>query len=641
MESCLLMLKSDPIALDTETTLIRPGVLAPEMVCVSWAMGDRSEVLHHSDPEARIVVEEALLHSEMVFANAPYDLAVFAQKWPDLLPAVFIALEEGRVHDIQTREKLLDLARGTLRFETDENGKTRKKGYSLFDLAGRRLGITLDKDTWRLRYGELIDIPVSDWPIGAIEYADGDAVSTLRIFEAQEELGKYLYNAADQVRGHFALHLASCWGMRTSGDDIDDLEVRVRAESEGILPLLVREGLARADGSRITKGAVRRALKAIPREDLVWTTKFDRAIQSGKMTIDRAIFEAEETGSGVSVAGDVASKSGDPTLEAYARFGQLQSLLSGSIQDLRAGVEAPIQTRYEILMETGRTSSSSPNIQNLRREPGVRECFHARPGFAFIAADYAAAELHTLAQTCLDLLGHSELAITLNEGRDVHLWVAAILARCDYGEAVRRRDSGDAEIKRLRQLAKAANFGFPGGCSPKTFRAIAEGYGVKITDQESAVLKRKWLESWPEMSEYFSHVKSQKDDSGSFFVRLPRSARIRSRCSYTAACNSYFQGLAADAAKEALFRVSKACHVDPRSDLWGSHIVAFIHDEIIIEAPIDRVDEAARALSEVMEEAFALWVPEVPSKVETVAMLRWSKDAERVVEDGRLVPWKG
>jgi DNA polymerase I-like protein with 3'-5' exonuclease and polymerase domains len=143
------------------------------------------------------------------------------------------------------------------------------------------------------------------------------------------------------------------------------------------------------------------------------------------------------------------------------------------------------------------------------------------------------------------------------------------------------------------------------------------------------------------MSEYFEHVKSQKDDSGSFFVRLPRSARIRSRCSYTAACNSYFQGLAADAAKEALFRVSKACHIDPRSDLWGSHIVAFIHDEIIIEAPIDRVDEAARALSEVMEEAFALWVPEVPSKVETVAMLRWSKDADRVVEDGRLVPWNG
>jgi hypothetical protein len=52
-----------PIALDTETTLIRPGVLAPEMVCVSWASGSRSEVLHHSDPEARIVVEEALLYA--------------------------------------------------------------------------------------------------------------------------------------------------------------------------------------------------------------------------------------------------------------------------------------------------------------------------------------------------------------------------------------------------------------------------------------------------------------------------------------------------------------------------------------------------------------------------------------------------
>lgn len=630
-----------PIALDTETTLIRPGVLAPEMVCVSWASGSRSEVLHHSDPEARIVVEEALLYSETVFANAPYDLAVFARKWPDLLPSIFLALEEGRVHDVQTREKLLDLARGTLRFETDEHGKTRKKGYSLFDLAGRRLGVTLDKDTWRLRYGELIDIPVSQWPEGAIQYADADAVTTLRIFEAQEPLSQHLYNAAAQTRAHFALHLASVWGMMTSEDDIDDLETRIRAEADELLPLLVREGLAWNDGSRMTKGAVRRALKCIPRDELVWTTKFDRAIQSGRMSIDRALREAEETGTGVSVAGDVAEKSGDPVLRAYARFGQLQSTISGSIQDLRAGVEAPIQTRYEILMETGRTSSSRPNIQNLRREPGVRECFHAREGFAYVAADYAAAELHTLAQACLDLLGESELAITLNEGRDVHLWVGAMLAGCDYEEAVRRRDEGDAEIKRLRQLAKAANFGFPGGCSPKTFRSIAAGYGVEISDQESAVLKRKWLQAWPEMSDYFDHVASQKDDSGGHFVRHLRSARLRSRCSYTAACNSYFQGLAADAAKEALWRVSKACHVEPDSPLFGSHLVAFIHDELIIEAPLDRVDEAARELSRLMEEAFETWCPDVPTSVDAVAMLRWSKDAERVERDGRLVPWEG
>jgi DNA polymerase-1 len=80
---------------------------------------------------------------------------------------------------------------------------------------------------------------------------------------------------------------------------------------------------------------------------------------------------------------------------------------------LRMGVEFPIHTRFDIV-ETGRTSSSGPNVQNIRRLPGIRECFVPRDGWWFMQADYPGLELKTLAQVCIWLLGQSRLAEVLN-----------------------------------------------------------------------------------------------------------------------------------------------------------------------------------------------------------------------------------
>ena len=48
---------------------------------------------------------------------------------------------------------------------------------------------------------------------------------------------------------------------------------------------------------------------------------------------------------------------------------------------LLKGIKTPVQTRFEPLLETGRTSSSAPNIQNIKRLVGMRECFRPRPGY--------------------------------------------------------------------------------------------------------------------------------------------------------------------------------------------------------------------------------------------------------------------
>lgn len=110
------------------------------------------------------------------------------------------------------------------------------------------------------------------------------------------------------------------------------------------------------------------------------------------------------------------------------------------------------------------------------------------------------------------------------------------------------------------------------------------------------------------------------------------TARLRASASFCARHNTLFQGLAADGAKIALWRLWRA----------GYRIVNFIHDEVLIEVPADsdlkqHADEVRRIMIEAMREV----VPDVQIKVACAASDRWYKAAEAVYDpiDGRLLLW--
>jgi DNA polymerase I-like protein with 3'-5' exonuclease and polymerase domains len=77
------------------------------------------------------------------------------------------------------------------------------------------------------------------------------------------------------------------------------------------------------------------------------------------------------------------------------------------------------------------------------------------------------------------------------------------------------------------------------------------------------------------------------------------------------------------------------------SPLAGSYMVAFIHDEILIEAPKERAAEAAARLSELMVQGMKMFVRDIPVLAEPVIMDRWYKDAKPTFDDsGKLVAWE-
>ena len=157
------------VALDTETSLIRPALLAPPLVCLTWqASGEDPSIVHHADAEP-ILREWLRSDALLVGHSVAYDMAVICERYPALRPFVFRAYDEDRVTDTQLREQLLDIASGSYRYRIDKRGRRVEKRYTLEAIADRRTGIKLLKDGWRLSYGEFQDVPLVAWTARARE----------------------------------------------------------------------------------------------------------------------------------------------------------------------------------------------------------------------------------------------------------------------------------------------------------------------------------------------------------------------------------------------------------------------------------------------------------------------------------------
>jgi DNA polymerase-1 len=682
------------IAFDTETSLIRPALLAPPLVCVAWQRpGMNAGIAHHSDVEDSLA--EWLKEYTLVGHNVAYDLAVIAERFPDLRPPIFKAYAEDRVTDTMIRQQLLDIAGGVFRGRLGEKGRWITHEYTLEALAKRNTEIRLLKDGWRLSYSEFLNTPLADWPrrarevqaaarprlfeletmifpddatakavskevAGLVEMIEGDpdraseyplddARATLAVYLAQEKHAAYLQDQYRQARAAFALHLSSAWGLRTDAVGVELLRSTTQANYDALEEELISLGLIRNDKAktRDTKAAKARMVR-VCREEKITLRRTDAHADPNCTKCRDEAGNPLPAGDDacvehVALDSDACNATGDEVLEAYTEASVCKKVLSNDVAALVKGVEYPVHTRYGIA-ETGRTTSSKPNIQNLRRMAGVREAFVPRTGKVFAAADYPQLELYTLAQCCVSWLGQSKLAEALNRGLDPHLAMAAQIVGVSYEDAKAHIDT--PEIDNARQTAKVANFGFPGGLGIAKLCLFAKKtYNVDLTLDAAKLLKEQWFATWPEMPHYFARVNALCDTpDGRASVESLFTKRIRGGASYCAACNNGFQALGADCAKEALWRVAKAQYDDPASPLFNTRTVAFVHDEIIVEADEATAHEAAQALSLEMREAANLYLKDVPiveAKMKPLLMRRWSKKAKPVLgADGRLIPWE-
>lgn len=202
-------------AFDFETHLIGPDLCPcglvhdtlPPAVCMSWALEDgRSDVV--TAAEGLAILEECLDDPtcHIIGAETAFDVlvsCVYSGAEHDLWLAAWVkAYEEGRVHDVLVRQKLLNLAVGRLDFHRHSDGRSVRVSKNLSGTCKDLLGYSLSKPDQetkathpRLRYAELDGIPISEWAAKAkregwadcpVEYSRADSIETLNCFLAQE-----------------------------------------------------------------------------------------------------------------------------------------------------------------------------------------------------------------------------------------------------------------------------------------------------------------------------------------------------------------------------------------------------------------------------------------------------------------------
>lgn len=640
-----------PVSLDTETELITFDQVFPRLVCAQWASEDSVELLHHTEAEETLDTLFTGAHHgdfKLVLHNATYDFGVTARRYPRLLSKIFCALDEATVTDTMVKEQLIAIADGS--FEARRN---RKGSFSLGTLAKDYCGISLDKsdDSWRLRYGELINVPVTEWPAPARHYATADAVSTLKVSEAQ---AKHVYQPPDeplQLQSSFALGLMTAYGVVTDEEAVDAFELRlleVMAEHEDVLK---RAEMVRENGSRNMKAIYDRVDAAYMK---VFGRLAPRTAGGSRDPVPQTDAETIEEVSHV-----------DPVLEAQLGWTKSQYYISHYASKMRMGAYDAIRSDFRNLVESGRTSSGARRLDNqqhglnwqgMSRElDGGRECVVARKGNVLIACDYSIAELRALAQVCFLWFGWSRLREAICAGQDPHTLLASQMMGISYEEGAARKKAKDEELIFMRDfVAKHMNFGLCAGMGPPKFcRFVRKSTHGELhleidrsttfkgrTIPSATELKSRWMDQWPEMRSYFGAVSEIVDADG--YITQIGSGRRRGGVRFTDAANGYFQGYVADIAKRALYLVTRACYV-PDSNwapLYGCRPILFIHDEIVLEAPEDQASEAAICVKQIMEEVEAEWMPDVPPDAEVKLCRRWRKQAKPVIHKGQLIPWE-
>jgi DNA polymerase-1 len=264
------------------------------------------------------------------------------------------------------------------------------------------------------------------------------------------------------------------------------------------------------------------------------------------------------------------------------------------------GADGRVHTTFnQAVTATGRLSSSGPNLQNIpiRTEWGrrIREAFVPRPGWKLISADYSQIELRILAH----LSGDETLGEAFRRREDIHARTAAEIFHVHPGLVT----------KEMRRAAKTINFGIIYGMSP---------YGLSrelsIDQREAKAYIDGYFTAYRGVKTYLDGLVAEARRTGyvaTLFGRRRHLPELRSgkpqlvQFAERAALNTPIQGTAADLIKLAMLKVDRELAEGGRR----ARMLLQIHDELLVEAPPEEVEEVSSLLRRLMEGAASFSVP--------------------------------
>ena len=262
--------------------------------------------------------------------------------------------------------------------------------------------------------------------------------------------------------------------------------------------------------------------------------------------------------------------------------------------------------------DTGRFSSSEPNMQNITRGE-LRTAFVASVGNVLVIADYSQIELRAAAY----FSGDKRMIEAFIEGKDLHTKTASIV----LGKSEKEITNED------RQLAKALNYGLLYGQSAEGLVRYAKTrYGIEMTDKQAAKTRAVFFKHYDGLAHWhakaWGEVECTEVVEGRTILGRRRliSPEASNWDSFQSKTNLVVQGACADGLKLALCEIHKALPKDAK-------IIATVHDEIIVEASEAKAEQVKKFLAKIMVSVFDnLFKKQVPIAVETKICNNWGEN---------------
>ena len=289
-----------------------------------------------------------------------------------------------------------------------------------------------------------------------------------------------------------------------------------------------------------------------------------------------------------------------PVILDYRACAKLKSTYVDKLPTL-IDADSRVHTTFtQHFAETGRLTSSDPNLQNIpiRTDRGklIRRAFVARDEkHVLLSADYSQIELRLMAA----FSGDPAMLEAFRHGEDIHRDTAS-----------RVYDVMPAFVTpEQRSKCKMVNFGIIYGIS-----AFGLSQRLKVPRKEAADLIETYFKLYPKIRDYMESAIAKAREKGYAETVLGRRRTLRDinsrnatarRAAERDAINTPIQGSAADLIKVAMVKVDRAI----REANLRTKMVLQIHDELVFDVPLDEVDRVKEIARREMTSALDFGVP--------------------------------
>jgi DNA polymerase I len=318
----------------------------------------------------------------------------------------------------------------------------------------------------------------------------------------------------------------------------------------------------------------------------------------------------KKTKSGYSTDAEVLERLADkhPIASKLLEYRKLDKLITTYTDVLQAAVHERTgrvhATFQQTVGVTGRLITMDPDLQRtpVKTPEGqrIREAFVARPlpdgtETRLVDADWSQIELRLLAHFSEDPI----LIECFTHGVDVHRRTAAeVLGK-----------NADEVTKQERELGKTVNFATIYG---QGANGLAQLLGIAKKDAERTIAR--YFEVYAGVRAYSDRMVALAHERGYAETLLGRRRiipELKSRSPMDrgfgerVAQNTPIQGSAADICKLAMFRI----HERLRKEAPRTRLLLQIHDELVLESPLEEIEATSALVKDVMEHVVPLKVP--------------------------------